>query len=405
MSKYSHLIPVIFVSVFFFSLLSAQERIQETLLLVQSQPGEQVLTAGGSFLASGSLGSKLFAYSRIIGESHLVVLEEDRERTLLTREKIHDVQVSRDDSRIVFATSGVSWYFPLVIYSIFPDGSRLTELVSGRFDCDGLPSPQYGSPLCSFPRYPKLSPDGQKVLFFEAVHSFDDDLQDNVSHYYLSMVPVTGGPTVRLEEVEYGIQHAAWSEDSTSIYYFYSHTLQRYDLETGRPEPLTDASLRVGGPLEVSRADGSLYLFANQQLTRLDPETGFSEVISEELFDSFDLSPDGRRVVGLKDGDLTLIDIEFPFSSLLQVEPGAVDELALGQIPAARENWAIQKMQVATSYSTMTALPSRAREATGVKQVRWIDNDRLWCVVHEDKSIDPTADSTPEVRVGIAQLD
>ena len=51
-----------------------------------------------------------------------------------------------------------------------------------------------------------------------------------------------------------------------------------------------------------------------------------------------------------------------------------------------------------------TELASRAREAIGVKQVRWIDNDRLWYVVHEDRSIDPITASNPEVRVGIVRL-
>ena len=64
MSRYGNRILVIFVSVLFSGLVSAQERIQETRLLVQSQPGEQVLSSGGSLIASGALGSKLFVYTR-----------------------------------------------------------------------------------------------------------------------------------------------------------------------------------------------------------------------------------------------------------------------------------------------------------------------------------------------------
>ena len=174
MSRCSGRILVVLVSVLFLGPLSAQEQARETGLLVQSQPGEQVPTAGGSFLASGSLGSKLFAYSRLIKTSHLVLLEGEREVTQLTREKIHDVQVSRDDSRIIFATSGDTWYYPTVIYSVRPDGSELRILVKGRFDCEGSPS-QYGSPYCSFPRRPRLSPDGQKIIFFDEVNSFDEE--------------------------------------------------------------------------------------------------------------------------------------------------------------------------------------------------------------------------------------
>ena len=151
--------------------------------------------------------------------------------------------------------------------------------------------------------------------------------------------------------------------------------------------------------------DGSVYFVASKRgFARLDPETGFTEVISEERFERFDLSPDGRRAVGVKEGDVTLVDLEFPSSGPIQVEPGPADELALGQIPVARERWLAPKLRRATSYSTLSSLPSRAREAIGVKRVRWLDNEQLWCVMQDDRTTDSTGTSDPEVRVGIARL-
>ena len=221
------------------------------------------------------------------------------------------------------------------------------------------------------------------------------------------MIPVTGGPIVRLEEIG-GYHNAVWSEDGTSIYYFSSAasngTLRRYDLGTGRSELLTDESWELWRlPLAISRADGNLYFISNQGFARVDPETGFAEVVSEERFDSFDLSPDGRRAVGVKEGDLTLINLEFLSSGPLQVSPGAMDALELGQIPAARERWIASKLRPDASVSALLLLASQARKAIGVHMVRWVDNERLWCVVEEDKSTDPTR-SDPEVRMGIAQL-
>ena len=406
MPKNSNRVLVIFVSVLFLGSLPGQERIRETRLVVKSQPGERIFTDADYLLADGSLGSKLFAYSRIMGKSHLVILKEGREVTLLTREKIHDVQVSRDDSRIIFATSGMSWYYPTVIYSVRPDGSELKMLVGARFDCEGSP-PKYGSPYCSFPRRPRLSPDGQKVIFFEEVNSFDEEKQGNISREYLSMIPVTGGPVVRLKEMA-SRGEVVWSEDSSSIYYYSFDGLVRYDLDTGRSESIADESWKLGrssrsilyGPgFGISRADGSFYFISRRGLARVDPMTGSAEVVSGERLDTFDLSPDGRRAAGLKDGDIMIIDLEFPSSSRLVIEPEVVDELELGRIPAARRKWARQ-----AGYAATSRLPFEVAERNGVKRVRWLDNERLWCVVQEDKSTDPTRASKPEVRVGIVRL-
>ena len=205
-----------------------------------------------------------------------------------------------------------------------------------------------------------------------------------------------------------------WSEDGSSIYYYgspkkgydpWQAVPRRYDLETGHSAFLTDASWTVWPPgLAVSRGDDALYFIAKQGFVRLDPETGVAEVISEKRFKRFALSPDGRRAVGFKDGDLTLIDLELPSTTPLQVEPGALDELALGQLPAARERWIASKLRPAASVSALSSLVSQARKAIGVTRVLWLDNERLWCVVQEEKIIDSTRTVDEEVRVGIAQL-
>ena len=406
MSKCSNRILVIFVSVLFLGSLPAQEWVRDTRLLVKIQRYNEFGPQ-----TSGSLGSKLFVYTRLDRDrdgSNLFRLEANQEFPVFTgrsaSSRIHDIQVSRDDSRIVFAGSGMTWYYPTVIYSVRPDGSQLRKLVESRFDCVGAP-PQYGSPYCSFARHPRLSPDGQKVIFFDEVNSFDEEKQQNISRDYLSMVPATGGPIVRLVEVPGPL--AAWNEDGASIYYTsfqhgyhpWNGVLRRYDLETGRSEFLTDASWRLrSAGLAVSRADGALYFIAKQGFVRLDPETGVVEVVSEERFDTFDLSPDGRRAAGRKDGDVAIINLEFPSSSRLVIEPGVVDELELGRLPAARRKWTLQ-----AGYAATSRRPFEVAERNGVKRVRWLDNERLWCVVQEDKSADPTR-SKPEVRVGIVRL-
>ena len=72
-----------------------------------------------------------------------------------------------------------------------------------------------GRAKCSFPRAPRLSPDGQQILFFNEVDEWNEEKQGNVFHVYLSMIPVTGGPIVRLEEV--GSGHAAGVEWRRSL--------------------------------------------------------------------------------------------------------------------------------------------------------------------------------------------
>ena len=415
MPRYGYLI---FLSVFLCGLLAAQDRVRETRLLAKTRMEV-------SLHANGALGSKLFAYSRSDESrdgSKLYFLKEGEEvlvfRTPL-HEKIYDVQVSRDDSRIVFLTGGFSSSYRSIIFSVRPDGSQLTQLVTSGDDCRHFkPIPSYHPPFCSVPLTFQLSPDGQRILFFNKVREWDEEAKKNLSHVYLSMIHVTGGPIVRLEEVQSGHQ-AVWSEDGTSIYYHsgslnkgrlneqWNGSLRRYDLETGRSEQIVEESWEVltWGGLEVAPVDGSVYFVASKRgFARLDPETGFTEVISEERFERFDLSPDGRRAVGVKEGDVTLVDLEFPSSGPIQVEPGPADELALGQIPVARERWLAPKLRRATSYSTLSSLPSRAREAIGVKRVRWLDNEQLWCVMQDDRTTDSTGTSDPEVRVGIARL-
>ena len=404
---------LIFLSSLFFCLVSAQERVLETRLL---RPKPERWSGVGF----GSLGSKFFAYSRSDETrkgSKLYRLDEEGQDVLLFRtplyEYVHDVGVSRDDSRIVFLTSGFSSSYPTIIFSVRPDGSQLTELVSSGDDCRGrfkyIP-PGYGPPFCSRPRSPRISPDGRRVLFVHEVREWDEEAKQNLTHYYLSMVPVTGGPIVRLEEVGMAAK-AVWSENGASIYYFSSgqdpadpwqYVPRRYDLQTGHSEFLTDSTWKARRLLAVSRSDGGLYFIALRKgLTRLDPETGFAEVVAEEWkwFDFFELSPDGRRAVGLKDGDVSIVNLEFPPSARLHFEPGVVDELELGGIPAARKKLAFQR-----GVSSWRQLSRGDRRKTGVQRIRWLDNERLWCVVQEEKSTDPTRPSDPEVRVGIVRL-
>ena len=407
----------VLLSVFLPGLLAAQDRVWETRLLAETRMKE------GSLHANGALGSKLFAYSRSDESrngSKLYVLKEGEEvlvfRTPLYK-NIYDVQVSRDDSRVVFSTGGFSSSYRNIIFSVRPDGSQLTKIVDSGDGCGEFIWPGYGSHFCSDPHAFQLSPDGQRILFFNEVREWDEEAKENLTHFYLSMIPVTGGPIVRVEEVQPGYQ-TVWSEDGASIYYHsgapytgrlneqWNGSLRRYDLETGRSEQIVEESWEVltWGGLAISPTDGSLYFVASKRgFARLDLETGFAEVVSEERFERFDLSPDGSRAVGIKEGNITLVDLEFPSNTTLQVAPGAEDELALGQIPAARERWVTQKMS-RQSTAGLTELPERARKAIGVQRIRWLDNDRLWCVVREDKSADPIRTSNQAIRVGIIQL-
>ena len=404
--RYGHLV---LLSLFFVSPVSAQQ-VQETRLLLKASskpyPG-----------AYGALGSQLFAYSRYDAASErrkLYRLEGEEEVLVFAPPSQHfdqfisQIQVSSDDSRIVFVTNGFSLHYRQKIYSVRPDGSQLTKLVQSGDDCDEFVYPGYGTGLCSSPSAPRLSPDGRKIIFFNDVR--EESEKGGRTRYYLSMMPATGGPIVRLEEIGPGFD-AVWSEDGTSIYYYYSSSggydpsngvPRRYDLETGRSEFLTDKTWGARSlGMAVSRADGALYFLSKKGFVRLDPETGVAEVVSEQYFDAFglSLSPDGRWAAGLKEGDVTIVNLEFPSSSPLLIELGVVDELELGRIPAARKKWALER-----GYSTLGQLRSEDRKKNGVSGIYWLDNQRLWCVVREEKSTDPTRASKPEVRVGIVRL-
>ncbi len=108
MSRYTNRILVVLMLVLFFGLLSAQEPVQETRLLVT--------TESNMYDPSGGLGSKLFAYTRYDPAfwRNKVYRVEDGEEALVfepryvTEEYIYDVQVSRDDSRIVFGVAGLT---------------------------------------------------------------------------------------------------------------------------------------------------------------------------------------------------------------------------------------------------------------------------------------------------------
>ena len=149
------------LSVLLGGLLAAQHRVQETRLLaprIGLQP---------RLLASGGLGSKLFAYSRSnqYGWPILFCLEGEREVSVLERpydvrigEDIYAVQVARDDSGIFFASGGPTSHFPTAIHSVRPDGSQLSTLVKSGDDCDVIRLPWlWDAPLQFTPRVPTLS--------------------------------------------------------------------------------------------------------------------------------------------------------------------------------------------------------------------------------------------------------
>ena len=201
---------------------------------------------------------------------------------------------------------------------------------------------------------------------------------------------------MRLKELGRGY-NIVWSEDSTSIY----AGLTRYDLETGSAEPLTDASWKIrrsslkvywrdASRLAVSRADGSVYFVSERGLARVAPDSGLTELVAEQLFDTFDLSPDGRRVVGVTAGGLTMVDLEARTSAPFQVEPGAVDELGLRRILA---------VQLSRQTPTPTRASSKKIRGFGVRQIRWIDQDTLWCVLGDIFSPD-----SEEIHVGVVLL-
>ena len=171
-----------------------------------------------------------------------------------------------------------------------------------------------------------------------------------------------------------------------------SHAATIWKPDAPNPSPMHRG--RPGGHWRYPGRTVALYFISKQGFARLDPETGFAEIVSEERFDSFALSPDGRRAVGVKEGSVTPVDLEFSSSGPLQVNSGALDELELGQITAARERWLTQRQRRATSYAELRELPGLARKAIGVEQVRWVGNKRLWCVVRTDTG----------TQVGIAQL-
>ena len=411
MTRYGNRILIVFLPVLFLGLLPAQQRVQETRLL-------NVQPTGKGFRGAGFLGSKIFAYTQFhegIG-INLFRLEGEREVAVLKQrhgvgigEYITRIEVARDDSRIVFGSSGDTHHYPTAIFSVRPDGSQLTKLIVSGSDCDKTRSTGYGPSYCNFPYGGRISPDGQKILFFNKVLEWNEETKVNDYNFYLSLMPAGGGPVVRLEEIGPGRSTAVWSKDGRSIYYCssrssdetWNYVPRRYDLETGRSEFLIDEAWKALPPLAGSRADGALYFRSNQGFVRLDPETREVEVIVEERFDTFDLSPDGRRAVGLKEGAVTIVDLGFPSSSPLQRELGVVDELELGKVSAAREKMLVQMEKTARSASAGIPkwLQSRAVEevlgSIGIQRIRWLDNERLWCVLGEHPA---------KVRVGTIRL-
>ena len=59
---------------------------------------------------------------------------------------------------------------------------------------------------------------------------------------------------------------------------------------------------------------------------------------------------------------------------------------------------------ISAHQTRLDRLIDRPRQAVGLRRCRWLDNDRLWYVVQDDKSTDPMGPSEPEIRGGTVRL-
>ena len=116
---------------------------------------------------------------RIEGDREVPVLKPPFEVNISI--DFYDVQVSRDESLIVFGSGGPTWHYQKFIHSVRPDGSQLKTLVTSWDDCGKFVPTGYGSHICSFPRAPKLSPDGQRILFINEVREWMKKLKKTSS--------------------------------------------------------------------------------------------------------------------------------------------------------------------------------------------------------------------------------
>lgn len=383
--------------------------VEETRLLGKSDD----LVSWGLYDADkfrGSLGSELFVYAldnQPQGTGELYRIEGDKVVPLgleITSGEIIWVHLSKDDSRIVFATRGATGHSPSIIYSVKANGSDLIRLVESEGTCGERANEILngdGGPYCNSPGYPRLSPDGRKVLFIDYVLEIDEERQTVEQPNYLSVVPTDGGPVVRLvreSNIKLGrIGRAEWSECGRSIYYVARSRLWRFDLDTGRSQPVPDNFWEVIWqlPLRVSPADGSVYFVSDRGFTRLDPRTGSVEVLYGRL-DAFELSPDGSKIVGTTEQDegsptsLTIIDLENRYTYPLEMRHGTKDELGLEVVLAGRSS-------KRTPTSAKTAR-QRNIDAAWVESIHWLDETRLWCMLVLDGR------SRYEHRVGIIEL-
>lgn len=320
----------------------------------------------------------------------------------ITSGHISDVNLSRDDSRVVFVTAGATGHTPYIIYSVKTNGSDLIKLAASKGDCGERASKILngdGGPYCNYPSFPRLSPDGQKVLFTEGVIEVDEERQTVSQLDYLCVVSTDGGPVVRLaKESSPHMGRAEWSEDGTSIYYAARNSLKRFDFESGRSQRITEHS-RKGkwySPLRVSPADGSVYFVAQRGFSRLDPRTGSVEVLSSERFDAFELSPDGSKIVGATElyeaesTSLTIVDLGNRVTYPLEMKHGTNDELGLEHVLAGRSSG-----RTPTSANTSR---QRNLDAAWVEAIHWLGETRLWCLL--------VLEDGPhyEHRVGIIEL-
>lgn len=182
----------------------------------------------------------------------------------------------------------------------------------------GFPSFVRGSPV----REGKLlgaqaSPDGARLLYMEATsHGFGRLILFDTS---------SGGETAVSSDVELSADSipALWSPDSRYFVYAKGGNLHYYSLDQQEGRRVLDETYRRIGPGRIENAQwneqGSLYILQDRTLFRILPAEFFAQALYAGVvsigtmvgkvpfaydpnFDSFRVSPDGRKILLCKDG-------------------------------------------------------------------------------------------------------